>query len=262
MGGFPTEVRKLSQDPSTDFDSTVLSGVTGGKLRSGARELARSFPHRTEKDRIASSYSAETLGQRKGRYKGFRCGPGDFPEGIEPAVFDGLPALERCQKRDSSRRVPGPNSKTEIPRSSDPSCSVFFWQVLLRQIAASLPLPQFGGPAVCGLPFDASPLNYQTCCRKIGLSLEEDESPSKLSSFQIVSRWMDNVVRRTQGGHMVTTCAHPTIHLLLKYPKSRTVLGPTPGTRNFPKIGSSITAGSGTRNVGRDSPGGAPQVLL
>ena len=45
-------------------------GVTGGKQRSGARELARSFPHRTEKDRIASSYSAETLGQRKGRCQG------------------------------------------------------------------------------------------------------------------------------------------------------------------------------------------------
>jgi hypothetical protein len=45
-------------------------GVTGGKLRSGARELARSFPHRTEMDRIASSYSAETLGQRKGRCQG------------------------------------------------------------------------------------------------------------------------------------------------------------------------------------------------
>jgi hypothetical protein len=50
--------------------SAELVGVTGGKLRSGARELARSFPHRTEKDHIASSYSAETLGPRKGRYQG------------------------------------------------------------------------------------------------------------------------------------------------------------------------------------------------
>jgi transposase len=54
----------------SDPPSGRKRGVTGGKLRSGARELAKSFPHRTEKDRIASSYSAETLGQRKGRCQG------------------------------------------------------------------------------------------------------------------------------------------------------------------------------------------------
>ena len=35
-------------------------GVTGGKLRSGAIELVKCVPYRTGKDRIASSYSAES----------------------------------------------------------------------------------------------------------------------------------------------------------------------------------------------------------
>jgi site-specific recombinase XerD len=74
-----TRARQLMGLPSGDtvFDyrdrailKFFLYGVTGGKLRSGARELARSFPHRTEKDRIAASYSAETLGQGKGRCQG------------------------------------------------------------------------------------------------------------------------------------------------------------------------------------------------
>src|SRR5262249_30233175 len=44
-----------------------------------------------------------------------RGGRGDFPEGVEPAILDGAPASERGGKGDSSRRVPGPNPKTEIP---------------------------------------------------------------------------------------------------------------------------------------------------
>jgi hypothetical protein len=42
-------------------------------------------------------------------------GRGDFPEAVEPAIRDGSPAAERGEKGDSSRRLPVPDPKTEIP---------------------------------------------------------------------------------------------------------------------------------------------------
>jgi hypothetical protein len=60
-------MRKKGRSPGSDrcekdADLAVvfLAGVTGGKLRSGAIELVRSVPHRTEKDYIGSSDSTET----------------------------------------------------------------------------------------------------------------------------------------------------------------------------------------------------------
>jgi hypothetical protein len=51
-----------------DYVRTIgVVGVAGGKLRPGALELARSVPHRTVKDDIASSHSAETSESRVGR---------------------------------------------------------------------------------------------------------------------------------------------------------------------------------------------------
>jgi hypothetical protein len=55
------------QSEGDRVDFAVHVGVVGGKLRSGAIELVGSVLHRTGKDRIASSYSAETSARARSR---------------------------------------------------------------------------------------------------------------------------------------------------------------------------------------------------